>query len=83
MVVMYNKLFRKYYKSYKKKKLMTLRYNTRVFFFFLAHLAHSAGELLGWPICVLPDTQKLVRTTSHKLLVQFYPNFTGMISTKL
>jgi hypothetical protein len=27
-------------------------------------------------------TQKLVRTTPHKLLVQFYPNFTGMISTK-
>jgi hypothetical protein len=31
---------------------------------------------------VLPDTQKLVRTTPHKLLVQFYPNFTGIISTK-
>jgi hypothetical protein len=31
---------------------------------------------------VLPDTQKLVRTTPHKLLVQFCPNFTGMISTK-
>jgi hypothetical protein len=32
--------------------------------------------------CVLPDTQKLVRTTPHKLLVQFYPNFTGIISNK-
>jgi hypothetical protein len=32
--------------------------------------------------CVLPDTQKLVGTTPHKLLVQFYPNFIGMISTK-
>jgi hypothetical protein len=31
---------------------------------------------------MLPDTQKLVRTTPHKLLVQFYPNCTGMISTK-
>jgi hypothetical protein len=30
---------------------------------------------------VLPDTQKLVRTTSQKLLVQFYHNFTGMKSS--
>jgi hypothetical protein len=31
---------------------------------------------------VLPGTQKLVRTTPHKLPVQFYPNFTEIISTK-
>jgi hypothetical protein len=45
-----------------------------------------ASVLLVSPLrsffCVLQDTQKLVRTTPHKLLVQFYSNFTRMISTK-
>jgi hypothetical protein len=43
----------------------------------------SYGPLIiSFFFCVLPDTQKLVRTTPHKLLVQFYPNITGIISTK-
>jgi hypothetical protein len=29
--------------------------------------------------CVLPDTQKLARTTFQKLLVQFHPNFVHII----
>jgi hypothetical protein len=31
---------------------------------------------------MLLDTQKFVRNTSKKLLMQFHPNFTGMSSTK-
>jgi hypothetical protein len=38
-------------------------------------------QLKHWKALVA-NTQKLVWTTAHKLLVQFYPNFTGMISTK-
>jgi hypothetical protein len=55
----------------------------------LSPCAYCTGYLVEWFgrvkrcfFCVLPDTQKLVRTTPHKQLVQFYPNFTGMISTK-
>jgi hypothetical protein len=55
--------------------------------------AHCTGFPVEWFLAELwtfdkkvfflcfADTQKLVRTT-HKLLVQFYPNVTGMISTK-
>jgi hypothetical protein len=61
---------------------------TELCLFFVLPL-RSSGDIngsllrrLSVRLSVCPSVTKLIRTTPHKLLVQFHPNFTGMISTK-